>query len=677
MRSHFRATQAQVDVMQKFLRQCVADLPSELPEPSLSVHAERHRIMPHGTPRPGRLDFDYTPNHREPLNEMSPHSNTQRVRVMKGVQGGWSMVAECILGYYMLEAPADILFMSATEGLLERWASRRMEPMIDSYGIRRHIHTIADLGAKTRKTGDKTYSKEYFGCRLDMASARSSAAQSATDKRILVRDEMDRSPVLLTTGEGNWVFVSESRTDGWGSRRKIFDFSTPTTHESSMINQLYLEGDQRKYLVPCPKCGHKQELVWGNDDTQYGMKAETEAGRLVRGYYSCDKCHDAIFNHEKTIMLSGGHWEPTAVSIDKYTKSYHDSQMYRPVGMFDWTAMVADHIKSKGDPDKMRSFVNLRLGLPYKEEGSRPKLVVVEARGGYKSHTVPDGVLFITAAVDVQTGSATDKKNPARLEMEICGHGDNFRTWSIAYHVFEGEIEDIEGGAWKMLTDFRDEGGFDISRGDGRVFSTVLKLIDSGDGNTRDTVYDYCKLMGDNFYPSKGFSSFKRKKGERTPDEETASDALKYRLKAIDEDLVLYEIATNYYKKNIYRNLKIARQATGPQKAGFSDFPMDYGAKYFKMLTAEEQLQDGSFDSGGRRNESLDCRVYNLAAAHVYLNAVVQDLRLTAKGLARQKKQTIGTMELQKFNHRFALSKMTELTKRQSPGEVDDTEGAG
>ena len=98
---------------------------------------------------------------------MSP---VQRTVALKAAQGGWTMLAECVIGYYMGYAPADILFISATQDLLERWASRRLEPMIDSYKIRRHIHASGELAARTRRTGDKMWSKEYFGCRLDMAS---------------------------------------------------------------------------------------------------------------------------------------------------------------------------------------------------------------------------------------------------------------------------------------------------------------------------------------------------------------------------------------------------------------------------------------------------------------------------------------------------------------------------
>jgi phage terminase large subunit GpA-like protein len=70
----------------------------------------------------------------------------------------------------------------------------------------------------------------------------------------------------------------------------------------------------------------------------------------------------------------------------------------------------------------MRSYVNIYAGLPYKDTGSRPKLsTVIALKGNYVSGTVPEGVLFLTAAVDVQAGSQKDPDNPPRLEMEVLG----------------------------------------------------------------------------------------------------------------------------------------------------------------------------------------------------------------------------------------------------------------
>ncbi|MCK5552784.1 MAG: phage terminase large subunit family protein, partial [Deltaproteobacteria bacterium] len=326
-------------------------------------------------------------------------------------------------------------------------------------------------------------------------------------KRILIRDEIDGAPAHLKTGEGNWLKVSYARTAAFGERKKILDFSTPTTFEDSLINRSYERGDQRKYEVPCPYCGAYQVLEWGNDKTEYGIKAVREDGKLKSVHYQCRHCKEGIKNHHKTQMLRAGHWVPTAVSKSETYRSYHISSLYSPAGMMSWRELqeIWDEAQTSGDPDEIRAFVNLYLGLPYRETGERPKLQsVIDLRGDYMSGTVPHGVLFLTVGIDVQAGSKKNEENPPRLEMEVCGHGIGFRTFSIMYRRFEGEVEDPADGAWLELEEWARETEFTFLRSDGMAFTPSLLFIDSGDGNLTSVIYRFCQGW-QSTYPSKGF----------------------------------------------------------------------------------------------------------------------------------------------------------------------------
>jgi len=633
-------TTEQIEDMNEYIRDKARFLPTVLPTKSIVEHAEFKRILPPGTPRPGPLDFSYTPYLNEPLNNMSPTSPIQRTIIIKGAQLGWTMAAECILCYYMSYSPADQLFVSATDALLERWATRRLEPAIDSYEIRKFIYAqYTNKGS--RRTGDKIYSKEYFGCRLDMASAQSAASLRSTDKRILIRDEIDGAPKLLKTGEGSWLDVSYVRTNAWGDRRKVFDFSTPTTFDESVVFPAYELGDQRKFFIKCPMCGKYQFLFFER------LRPEKKAGILIDAYYLCDFCHDAIFNHQKTELLRSGEWRPTAEIRNPRIRSYHSPSLLSPIGMLSWREFWEAYEKAQEEPDGMRSFTNLYRGLPYKETGARPDLQkVIELRGGYKIKTVPDGVLYLTMGVDVQQGSEKDKQNPARIEFEVMGMGGGYRSWGITYERIEGSIDNEYSGAWEKLYDFIHKTKLRFKRADGYEFPVSIVFIDSGDGNFTDIVYRFCARIGATF-PSKGFGNLKTRKKEKG-DEVTTSNFRRYRYAKVGEDQMIYEIATNYYKTLIYNNLKIARQPVEPQKPGFCDFPVDYGEKYFKMLTAEEKHRDGSFHDGGRRNEALDCRVYCQCAADVWIDNQVMMARVKAKkngarddDIARISKRTI------------------------------------
>jgi len=93
-----------------------------------------------------------------------------------------------------------------------------------------------------------------------------------------------------------------------------------------------------------------------------------------------------------------------------------------------------------------------------------------------------------------------------------------------------------------------------------------------------------------------------------------------------------------------------------PQKPGFCDFPIEYNDVYFDMLTAEEKMSDGSFQSHGRRNEALDVRVYGLAAADIFLDSELYNYRAWAKQNGADQAQ------LQQITHRAVIDDMVKGT---------------
>ncbi len=640
--------------------------PSKNKETDIAKWIEGRRVLPSSTPFPGFWRNERTPYLTEIMNCMSPDSPIQHAVLMKGSQLGATAAAENIIAYWIDESPAEILFISATNDLLEKWAIKRLEPLIDSCNFRHKIYAQVN-NPKSRRTGDKILSKEFVGGSLNMASAQSAPGLRADSKRILIRDEIDGAPGHLKTGEGNWLDVSYARTAAWGGRKKIFDFSTPTTDEDSLIKGAYEAGDQRKYEVPCPWCGTYQVLEWGNDKTEYGIKAIREGGKLKGVYYQCRHCKEPIKNHHKTKMLRAGKWVPTAESMSDNYRSYHISSLYSPAGMMSWRELqeLWDKAQTTGEPDAMRSFVNLYLGLPFRETGARPKLdKVIELRGSYKSGTVPFGVLFLTVAIDVQAGSSRDENNPARLEMEICGHGSGFRTWSILYRRFEGPVDDPSSGAWLELNEWARDTRLVFTRADGMAFQPSLLFIDSGDGNLTDVVYRFCSGW-DSTYPSKGFGILRSRKKE-AGDPQAPSNFRRFRAAKLGEAGLLYEISTNYYKTHLYNNLRIPRQDIGPQRPGYCDFPIDYPESYFRMLISEEKRRDGSFHCpSGRRNEALDCRVMNQCAGDVYLDSEILRVKAAMMKNGARKDQ------LHIINHRSVLDYME---KQVAPIRVDRSE---
>jgi phage terminase large subunit GpA-like protein len=576
------------EMMLKYLLRKARGLPSEVTDIGVPEYAEQKRILPAGTPFPGPWSNRKTPYLVEIMNNMSVNSPVSEQYILKGAQLGFTAAAENVVVYWMDAVPAPILFISATEDGVKRWAEMRLEPAIDSCGAREKIFAQSK-SSSSRRAGDKTLSKEFAGGSLNMVSAQSANSLRSQSIRILIGDEVDGAPQMLRTGEGSWDKVAFARTFAWGEKAKVMFFSTPTTISDSLISKLHENGDQRLFMVPCPFCGGCQHLEWGSTSGSFGMRGETTAGVLTDVYYMCSHCREPIRDHNKQYLLDNGYWEPTARGSGPNIRSYHLPSLYSPVGMLSWRAMWQKYTEAVRD-NELRAFTNLYLGLPYREAGEKPKLEnVIELRdSGYRKGQIPhNDILFLTAAVDVQRGSEKGDGNPARLEMEICGHGENFRTWSINYLKFEGSVSDPWDGAWAAMDKWVRSGGFNnFVRPDGKRVMVEMVFIDSGDGTLTDVVYAFCGKWTRTF-PCKGTQTLKKTR-------ESAGDAIdgmnvrRYKTSTIPGGQRLVVISTNYYKHHIYNNLNNTYRYLDEKEGrpGICYFPFDYEDSYFAMLTA-------------------------------------------------------------------------------------------
>jgi phage terminase large subunit GpA-like protein len=634
--------------MWRFLVRSVRKIPSGIPDQLISEYVEERRVLPTSSPFPGRWTNARTPYLVEIMDNMSVRSDVQQQAIMKGAQIGLTAAGENIVLYWMDLVPTKIMYMSATQDLLKKWMLTRLDPAIDSVGIREKIYSQGRANSKVR-SGDTIFSKEFVGGALTLASANSAPSMRSDSVRILIRDEVDGAPGQLATGEGSWIDVSFARTRAYGNRKKVMDFSTPGTDETSVIKKRFERGDKRYFFVACPYCKKHMTLTFGSEQATHGMRGETKAGELVDVYYLCEYCREPIRDHQKQAMLETGRWEPSTRAQEKGFRSYHISSLYSPAGMMSFNDIWREYLKSIDDPiDGPRVFQTLTLGEPYKEQGQKPEVQdVIELRNtAYHSGEVPDGVLFLTCGIDVQRGSSSKDEskrvaNPSRLELEICGHGSGFKTWSVLYRRFEGAVTDVSGGAWQALAEFVAAGGFEFyRRADGRPFPVQLTLVDSGDGELTSVVYEFCSTW-DNTFPSKGYQWIRKAKNMAASleydDVMDALNARKYKRSSVGtSQITLFTISTNYYKNHTYRNLNATKRRLGGEdewsNAGATQFPRDYTDDYFKMLTAESKKIDGSFTCGnGVRNEALDCRVLNLCACDIYLDNLVLKLRDEAK----------------------------------------------
>ena len=589
----------------------IDDLTDERLTLKVSDVAEKRRVLPKGTPFPGPWSNEKTPYLVEFMDDISESSPVEVSVCMKGHQLGYTAGIENVIMYIIDSAPGPILYTTATDPLGKEWSETRFDPMIEQAGMQNLIFSqTTKRGSK--KTGDKTLLKEFPGGRIKIAGYGSTAAFRQSSYRYFFGDEIDEASIDLKK-QGNALEMGEGRTSAYKAKRKIILFSTPVEIDLSNVYHAYLLGDQRKYFVPCPHCGFMQELKFKH------LKYERDKDGLLdidSIKYECQgkNCDEYFFNYHKTEMYSSGRceWRPTAKAKRANYRSRQMSCLYSPPGMITWADIVQKHIDAieSNDPGKLKIFETLYLGWPYQEKGEAPEIQkVISHRSNYKSKTVPDEVLFLTLGADVQGD---------RLELEICGHGRKYKTWSIDYVVIKGDTENVTKGAWPKFRKMFMDGQF-VYDGKKGKYAPQMAFIDS---NYRtDTVVEFCETVP-GLFPIVGQDKF-------------SNPHQKFRINELPgSNLMSVRIATNYHKDIVYNSLRTESTPGQDTPTGYPAFPYNYDDKYFKMLNAEykrgrrkgNRIEYEYYCPLGKPNEGLDCRVYNIAAREVLYHLTMENV---------------------------------------------------
>ena len=563
------------------------------PPPKLLVSdwADQYRRLPaESSPEPGQWKTSRAEYQRDIMNAVNDAA-IENIVIKSSAQVGKSEILLNIAGYYIDYEPSSIMMVQPTIDMAEAFSKDRIAPMIrDSPVLREKISDV-----KSRDSGNTILHKKFPGGHITIAGSNSPASLASRPIRILLCDETDRYPPSAGT-EGDPIKLAEKRTNNYWNRKKI-KVSTPTIAGASPIDKEFKKGTMEEWCVECPDCGTWQP---------YEFKRVQFKSLTMR----CFHCSAEFTERE---WKSFPHkWIAMNDHPQRKTRSFHLNELCSP--WRHWEDIIDEYLEAKkelrenGRVEKLKTFYNTVLGEVWEETGDQmDHHELLKRREKYPAE-LPDGVVVLTAGVDVQ-----DK----RLEVEIVGWAEGNESWGIRKVVIYGDT--ALDAVWDDLEILIDT---ELHFQSGNGLNIAATCVDTGGHNT-NRVYRFIRDMQKKKKKVYGIKGYAGKPGIPFLYKRTNVEIKNDRGQVVDNTFI-YILGVDAGKEDITAWLNIEKPGHG-----YCHFPRDetlgYDEKHMEGLTSESKISkivNGRskiywVKKAGVANEPFDIRNYAYAAEQI------------------------------------------------------------
>ena len=586
-----------------------------------SEWAGRERLVPDGDLKGSRWSWAPTPFVPE-IVDFATRPWAGLGVVMKSTRTGYTEGVIGTAGGLLVwtEDPCQLAIVQPNDADAKSYAISKLDRMI------RHTPAMDALvpGRRADQTRDRlrsdqtTLYRQFPGGELRIIGTKDGALRGFGALRVLV-DELDEAEKHGSV-EGDVVTRLRRRTDDYLSGVVLAGSSPRGQEETSAIWKLWLKSDQRLWMMPCPRCGHRQDLVferlwWPKVVTCCGTEGEyrepcgrcglvaatgsTTEHLTAEAGYRCAGCDALLSEREKPALVQAGRWTPTAKSD---YPGWHMTTLISLLGRASWAQVAAEFRMAhtaRNRTEAMTTFTNTVLGLPVRAKRAAERLNLLARQENYGRTRegapveVPPGVGILTAGVDVHKRWS---------EILVRGWGLSGESWDIAHQKLHLRVTDPR--LWEDVEAFLARGW----RAPGRVLPVSLALVDSGD--FAKIVYDFVRGREPGVMASKGIAS--------------AGAPLARRAKTPNDfGIHLVTVGTMTGKPDFFARLDIP--LPGPDyihlRAPVRELCNGFGADYVKQLTSERPVVvENKFGhekihwAKQGRNEALDLHVLATAA---------------------------------------------------------------
>ncbi|MWD59589.1 hypothetical protein GQE94_02840 [Escherichia coli] len=393
----------------------------------ISEAVKKFMRVPKGAGNSVPWDPELTPYIIEPMNCLASREYDAVIFVGPARTGKTIGLIDGWIVYTIVCDPSDMLVVQMTEDKAREHSKKRLDRTFRSSAA---VKKRMSPRRNDNNVHDKTFRDGSF-LKIGWPSVN---IMSSSDYRFVALTDYDRFPENIDS-EGDGFSLASKRTTTFMSAGMTLVESSPgrdicdskwrrkSPHEApptTGILSLYNRGDRRRWYWSCPHCG---EYFQPAMDAMTGYRNEPDPFKASEAaYLLCPHCSGIITAEKKRELNSAGVWLREGQVIDRNGNVSGEPRRSRiasfwmegPAAAYQtWAQLVyklltaEQEYEATGSEETLRAVINTDWGLPYLPRASmeQRKSELLEQRAEpVPSRSVPDGINFLVATVDVQAG---------------------------------------------------------------------------------------------------------------------------------------------------------------------------------------------------------------------------------------------------------------------------------